>query len=158
MFIVRPRSLWPVPAAVLTGLWFTAWRMVRSGRRVVQDKRDTASRLRIAGKSAVQAARNPTLRWISWCEFMNLLATCKDLIVIDLRDDPHASPVAMAEFVLPVKLHDLVEVLELVPTDKVVVFCGVSDLSMLLIETSHFMRRPAPAYVLYEDIVSLEVA
>jgi hypothetical protein len=159
MFTVGAVSLWPVPAVVLAGLWFTASRMVQSGRRARAKRQPPASQPQVAVKGAAHAVvPTSTLRWISLSEFMNLLVTFKDLIVIDLRDDPHAAPVPAAEFVLAVKVHDLVEVLELVPADKVVVFYGVSDLSLLLIETSHFMHRPAPAYVLDERIAFLEVA
>lgn len=158
MLTVGTLSLWPVPAVILAGLWFTASRLVQSGRRAQVKRSLPAAPVQAAGAVLPVAATVPNLKWISWREFLNLVATFNDLIVIDLRDDRHAAPVLAAEFVLTVKLHDLVEVLELVPADKVVVFYGVSDLSLLLIETSPFMRRTAPAYVLDETIACLEVA
>lgn len=158
MLTVGSISLWPVPAVVLAGVWLTVSRFVQSGRRAQVKRSAPASPARPRSAVHPVAATVPTLIWISLHEFRKLLETFHDLIVIDLRDGRDAAPVPAAEFVLSVKSHELVEVLEAVPADRVVVFYGVSDLSLLLIETSPFMRRAAPAYVLDETIAFMEVA
>ena len=102
----------------------------------------------------------PALKWISAREFVPLLAKFSDLLLIDLREDAQSTPfpVSIALFVFPVKLHELVEVLEQVPTDRVVVFYGVSDLSMSMIVASSRMRGSVPLYVLDDDLDCLEAA
>jgi hypothetical protein len=101
-----------------------------------------------------------TLKWISAREFVALLTKFSDLLVIDLREEAQRTPFpsSIALFVIPVKLHEFVEVLEQVPMDRVVVFYGVSELSLSMIEASSRMGGSAPLYVLDDDLDCLEAA
>lgn len=162
MYSLGSCPLWPLSATVLAGLLYPAWRISQSGRRALRDSIPSASQPSVPLQSVPDPAETQThtLKWISVSEFMALLAKFNDLIVIDLREDAQWTPfsASIAVFVLPVKLYELVEVLERVPSDRVVVFYGVSDLSMLMIKTSSRMKGSAPLYVLDGDLDELEAA
>jgi hypothetical protein len=99
------------------------------------------------------------MQWISIGEFLSILAERSDLIVIDLRAnarwDPFPIPTA---FALPVAPNELDKALESLPADGCVVFCGASDLSIFMIETSSCMEGSAPLYVLEGDLKFAEIA
>jgi hypothetical protein len=96
---------------------------------------------------------------ISIGEFMMVLEKCRNLIVIDLRSDKHFAqfPVPTAT-VMRVRPHELLKVLEWIPADKTLVFCGASNFNTVLIESSPCMRGSAPLYVLEGDLRLMEVA
>jgi hypothetical protein len=99
------------------------------------------------------------MKWISIGEFMTVLTTCSDLIVIDLRADAPFVPFPVpTAFVLPVTQNELDKVLDWLPADRTVAFCGASNLSIFLIETSPCMEGSAPLYVLEGDLHLAEVA
>ncbi|MGA2084105.1 MAG: hypothetical protein ABSG60_01135 [Terracidiphilus sp.] len=90
---------------------------------------------------------------------MKVLKKCSDLIVVDLRPDAHQVPFPVpTAFVLPVSPNELDTVLELLPADKSVAFCGASNLCIFLIETSPCMEGSAPLYLLEGDLNFAEVA
>jgi hypothetical protein len=99
------------------------------------------------------------MRWISIDKFMAVLTHCSDLIVIDLRVEAQSVPFSVPNaFVLAVTPIELVSVLERLPADRSVVFCGASNFSILTILTSSCMRGSAPLYVLEGDLGLAEVA
>jgi hypothetical protein len=99
------------------------------------------------------------MKWISIEEFIAVLTRCSDLIVIDLRAEAQWVPFpAATAFVIPVVLNELDEVLECLPADRSVVFCGASNFSILIILTSLCMRGSAPFYFLEGDLGLAEVA
>jgi hypothetical protein len=59
---------------------------------------------------------------------------------------------------LPVAQGDLIEVLECLPGNKSVAFCGAFNLSIFLIGTGPYMKDSAPLYVLEGDLDLVEVA
>jgi hypothetical protein len=90
---------------------------------------------------------------------MTVLAQFSDLIVIDLRADSQQIPFSVPNaFVLAVTPIELVSVLERLPADRSVVFCGASNFSILTILTSSCMRGSAPFYFLEGDLGLAEVA
>jgi hypothetical protein len=90
------------------------------------------------------------VRWISIDEFIAVLTRCSDLIVIDLRAEAQSVPFpASSAFVIPAVPNELDAVLECLPVDRSVVFCGASNFSMITILTSSCMRGSAPFYFLY---------
>lgn len=145
-------SLWPLSATALAGLMYPVWQIVRTRRQAFRNGIASDSQPGAPLPSAPEPARAGArvLKWISIDEFMAVLAKCKDLILVDLREDAQwvPFPVQAAVFVLPVALHELTEVLERLPADRVVVFYGVSDLSILMIEISSRMKGLAQLYVL----------
>jgi hypothetical protein len=99
------------------------------------------------------------MRWISIGEFIRVLGERSDLIVIDLRvDAPSALFPVLSALVLPVRPNELVQVLDMLPPDRSVAFCGASNLCIFLIETSSCMEGSAPLYVVEGDPDLAEVA
>jgi hypothetical protein len=149
-------------AMVLTGLLYPTWRIARTGRHPFLNCALSAAQsgtlLQFASSSA--GAQKRAVQWMSFGEFLTLLTKCSDLIVIDLREDaqwvPFPGPAAV--FVLPVAPHELTDVLERLPADRVVVFYGVSDLNILTIETSSRIKGSAALYALDGDPDDLEAA
>lgn len=116
-----------------------------------------------AGRPKPARPEERLLNWISIDEFMKFLAKQSDLIVVDLRSEArHESfPVPLDAMLLPVEAYELTDVLESLPPDRAVVFHGVSDLSILMIEASSRMKGAAPVYILdivAGDLASLEAA
>jgi hypothetical protein len=100
-----------------------------------------------------------TMKWISLGEFTKVLNERSDLIVIDLRaDSPWVPFPASSALVLPVRPDELAQVLDMLPPDRSAAFCGASNLSIFLIETSTCMEGSAPLYVLEDDPGFAEVA
>jgi hypothetical protein len=99
------------------------------------------------------------MKWISFNEFMTILAECNDLIVVDLRADTPSIPFPVpTAFVLPVSSNELDTVLEMLPADRSVAFCGASNLNIFMIITSTCMEGSAPLYVLEDEFRLAEVA
>jgi hypothetical protein len=99
------------------------------------------------------------MNWISIDEFIAMLSRCSDLIVIDFRANAQwGSFPAPTAFVIPVVLNELDQVLERLPAERCVVFCGASNLSLPTIFTSSGMRGSAPIYFLEGDLGLAEVA
>jgi hypothetical protein len=108
---------------------------------------------------ALSGAQTRRMRWISIDEFLTVLSRYSDLIVIDLRADAQWVPFpAPTAFLIPVVLNELDEVLERLPADRSVVFCGASNFIILTILTSSCMRGSAPFYILDGDLGLAEVA
>ncbi len=149
-------ALWSLFVMIVTGLLYPAWRTARTGMYVFRNSTPSDFQPGILP----QFAPKHVLQWISIGEFMTVLATCSDLIVIELRENAHRSqfPGPSDVLVIPVAPHELPDVLECLPTDRVVVFYGVSDLSILMIETSSRFKGSAPLYVLDGDLNRLEAA
>jgi hypothetical protein len=98
-------------------------------------------------------------KWISINEFMTVLTTCSDLIVIDLRADARLVPFPVpTAIVLPIAPDELFNVLECLPTDRTVVLCGASNISVFMIETIPCKEGSAPLYVLEGGLHFAEVA
>lgn len=155
-------SVWIFSALLLAALLFSLLRRMRGGKRSSRKQTPTTLPTQALSSSATEnpLAQGGPLPRIAWDAFLQLCANSGDLIVIDLREEAQSAPLPVVDsvYVLPIRLHELVEILELVPVDKAVVFYGVSDLGMLLIETSSFMQRQAPTFVLDLDAIYLEVA
>lgn len=154
-------SLWFLPAVLLAVPLLAVWRIRRSRRREL-DKRIESI---IQPSAPAQVIPEPVgvqtrmMKWISIGEFMTVLTTCSDLIVIDLRADASFVPFPVpTAFVLPVTQNELDKVLDWLPADRTVAFCGASNLSIFLIETSPCMEGSAPLYVLEGDLHLAEVA
>jgi hypothetical protein len=90
---------------------------------------------------------------------MAVLTKCSDLIVVDLRAEAKSAPFPVPDaLVIPVSPNDLIEMLECLPPDKSVAFCGASNLSIFMITTSPCMEGSAPLYLLEGDLGLAEVA
>lgn len=88
-----------------------------------------------------------------------VLTECHDLIVVDLRADARSIPFPVpTAIVLPVSPNELNTVLELLPADRSIAFCGASNLSIFLIITSPCMEGSVPLYVLDGDLRLAEAA
>jgi len=88
-----------------------------------------------------------------------VLRSPNDLIVFDLRSEDKSARFPLSgDNVLPVALNDLIKLLECLPPDKSVAFCGASSLCIFLIATSPCMEGSAPIYVLEGDLGFAEVA
>jgi hypothetical protein len=99
------------------------------------------------------------MKWIKYNEFMSILRECSDLIVVDLRPDAQQAPFPVSTGpVLFVSPNELDTVLEMLPADTSVAFCGASNLCIFLIETSPCMEGSAPLYILEGDLRLAEVA
>jgi hypothetical protein len=153
--------LWFLPAVLLAVPLFAVLQIRRSKNRklcnriqsVIQPSVPDEVLPELAGVHARQ------VKWITINEFMAVLRECSDLIVVDLRPDaprvPFPVPTACVLSVLP---NELDRVLDLLPTDMSVVFCGASNLSIFLIETSPCMEGSAPFYLLEGKLHLAEVA
>jgi hypothetical protein len=154
-------SLCFLPAMALAGLTYYVWRMRRSGRLEHNDTEPSVPELPpdLVNVPEPEEEQGRLMRWISIGEFMAVLKKCSDLIVIDLRAEAKSTPFPVpVPLVLPVAPNDLIEVLESLPPDKSVAFCGASNLCIFLISTSRCMEGSAPLYVLEGDLRLGEVA
>jgi hypothetical protein len=154
-------SLWLLPAFLLAVPLFAVWRIRRSRRREFCNRLQSVIQPSVPYEVVPESAGIQTrpVKWISINEFMKVLKKCSDLIVVDLRPDAHQVPFPVpTAFVLPVSPNELDTVLELLPADKSVAFCGASNLCIFLIETSPCMEGSAPLYLLEGDLNFAEVA
>ena len=154
-------SLWFLTAMVLAVLTYYVGRNRRSARleqsNTVPSVPEPPSDL--VNVPVPDEKQSRLMRWISIGEFMAVLKECSDLIVIDLRAEATSTPFLVPNaLVLPVAPTDLIEVLEHLPPDKSVAFCGASNISIFLIATSPCMEGSAPLYVLEGDLSLAEVA
>ncbi len=153
-------SLWLLPAVVLAVPVYYVWHIKRPEKHELRDSAPSDSQLSAPVEAVLEpiGAQTRTMRWISIGEFMMVLASCSDLIVIDLRADAQLIPFPVsAAFVLPVAPNELINTLERLPADRTAVFCGASNLSIFLISTSPCMEGSAPLYVLEGDLSRAEV-
>lgn len=154
-------SLWFLPAILLAVPLLAVWRNTRSRRREL-DKRIQSIIQPSAPNEIVPepvGLQTRMMKWISINEFMTVLTTCSDLIVIDLRANAQLVPFPVpTAFVLPVTPNELSNVLELLPADRTVALCGASNLSIFMIETIPCKEGSAPLYVLEGDLHFAEVA
>jgi hypothetical protein len=106
------------------------------------------------------SVRGSKLKWISTWEFTALHARFRDLIVIDLRegDQWEPLPVQASASTLRIRNYELAQVLEQLPTDRIIVFLGVTDLGALIIEASPIVKGSAPIYVLNNQVRKEEIA
>ncbi len=154
-------SLWFLPAVLLAVPLFAVWRIRRYRRREFGNRLQSVIQPTVLDEIVPKFAKvqTRTMKWISIGEFMTVLTKCSDLIVIDLRADAPFVPFPVpSAFVLPVMPSELVNVLEWLPCDRTVVFCGASDLCILMISTSRCMEGSAPLYVPERDSALAEVA
>ena len=154
-------SLWFLPAMVLAVPVYCVLQIRRTGTHERRDPIPSNS------QPSTQPAKVPEstggqarlMKWISIGEFMEILAKRSDLIVIDLRADAKRAPFPVPDVsVLPIAPDDLTEVLEGLPADTSVAFCGASNLCIFLIATSRCLEGSAPFYVLEGDLGLEEVA
>jgi rhodanese-related sulfurtransferase len=147
-------------ALVMGFLLHAAWQLTRTGKRHAGGRIPSKSRITIEGRPASPPAeRKRRLQWISVSELRSILARNDDLVVIDLRPDGHraAFPISSAQ-VLPVRTHELEEVLRWLPDDRSAAFYGASGLCVSIIESSGCTRGRAPLYVLKPERESTEAA
>jgi hypothetical protein len=154
-------SLWFLPAVLLAVPFLAVWRNTRSRRREL-DKRIQSIIQPSAPNEIVPEPvwlQTRMTKWISINEFMTVLTTCSDLIVIDLRADARLVPFPVpTAIVLPIAPDELFNVLECLPTDRTVVLCGASNISVFMIETIPCKEGSAPLYVLEGGLHFAEVA
>lgn len=142
--------LWLLLALSLAVVVYAAWEILRFFGRTARAHR----------MPSVAAAHQRTIRWISTEELAAVLAHSDEIVVVDLQSDLRPGrplPVPVAH-VLPVRPGELTEILEWLPANRSAVFCGVSGLSTLLIQTSSCMNGNAPLYFLSEDRSPAEAA
>jgi hypothetical protein len=153
-------SLWLLPAVALAVPVYYVWHIRRSGKHEPRGGAPSGSQPSAPVEAMPESTGPQTrmMRWISISEFMTVLASCSDLIVIDLRADAQLVPFPVpTAFVLPVAPKELINVLEWLPADRTAVFCGASNVSIFLITTGPCMEGSAPFYVLEGDLSSAEV-
>lgn len=153
--------LWFLSAFLLAIPLFPVWRIWQS----IESKLCNRIRTEIQPSAPDEVVPEPAgvqtrqVKWITINEFMTVLKECRDLIVVNIRADAPSIPFSVPNArVLPVSPNELDRVLELLPADKSVVFCGASNLSIFLIETSPCMQGSAPLYLLEGDLRLAEVA
>ena len=154
-------SLWSLPAMVLAAPKYAVWRMKQPGRRKPLENIPSVPQPSVDVTTEPESAGRPTrvMQWITIGEFLSILAECSDLIVIDLRANAQGDPFPVSTvFALSVTPNELDKVLESIPAERSVVFCGASNLSIFMIETSPCMEGAAPLYVLEGDLKLAEVA
>ena len=142
-------SLWSVPAMTAAIPMYAVWQARRSARRKLSNNIASASQPSIQVTAMPEPARRQTrvMQWVSIGEFLSVLEKCNDLTVIDLRANAQSDPFPiLTAFALPITSNELDAVLESLPADRSVVFHGASNLSIFMIETSHFMQGSAPLY------------
>jgi hypothetical protein len=154
-------SLLFLPAMVLVVLKSSVWWTRRSARLASSDASLTFP------KSATNTATLPKpqerpgrfVKRISIGQFTNLLEVSRDLIIIDLREGAGIAPVPVpAAFALHVSPNQLVDVLEWIPANRSVAFCGASNLNIFMNEASSCRTGAAPLYLLERDLYCAEVA
>jgi hypothetical protein len=154
----------PLSPAVLMGLLFPALRNGRNGKAALgnstSETSESPSPLHYAHGPIGLSIRGSRLKWISSWEFNALHARFCDLIVIDLREGDQWEPLPVQASVstLRIRNYELARVLEQFPTDKIIVFFGVTELSALMIEASPIVKGPAPIYVLNSQARKEEIA
>lgn len=96
---------------------------------------------------------------VSLAELLVVYATTDDLLVIDLRPDRERDSFPVpGDHILSVHPNKLAEVLEWLPANKSVVFCGASEVCITMIQTSRCIYVSAPLYVVRDSYPHLEVA
>lgn len=153
--------LWLLPAFLLAIPLFTIRRIRRSKERKLCNRIQSVIQPTVPDDVVPEPAGVQTrqVKWITITEFMTVLTECSDLIVVDIRADAQSAPFPVSTAsVLPVSPNELDRVLDLLPADKSVVFCGASNLSIFLIETSPCMKGTAPFYLLEGELRLAEVA
>ncbi|MGO9776951.1 MAG: hypothetical protein ACLPM3_10250 [Terracidiphilus sp.] len=153
--------LWFLPAILLAVPLFVLWRMRRSQEHALLNRIQSIIQPsvpdEVVPESAGELARE--MKWISVKEFMTILSERSDLIVVDLGADAPSVPFPVpTAFVLPVSPNELDTVLEILPTDRSVLFYGASNLNIFMIITSPCMKGSAPLYVLEDEFRLAEVA
>jgi hypothetical protein len=152
---------WLLPAFLLAIPLFTIRRIRRSKERKLCNRIQSVIQTTVPDDVVLEPTGVQTrlVKWISNNEFMTVLTECSDLIVVDIQADTPSIPFPVSTAcVLPVTLNELDRVLDMLPADKSVVFCGASNLCIFLIETSPCMQGSAPLYLLEGDLRLAEVA
>lgn len=153
--------LWFLPAILLAVPLFAVWWIRRSQPRELCNRIQPVIQPSIPDEVVPESvgAQARQLKWVSIDEFMMVLSECRDLIVVDLRADAPSIPFPVpTAIVLPVSPKELDTVLELLPADRSIAFCGASDLSISMIITSPCMEGSAPLYILDGDLRLAEAA
>ena len=146
---------------VLTLTLWVAWRISRVDTRAIQKKPGSVSQP-IAPDTGPPTHGGQTSRRlcrISLAELLVLFVSTDDLLVIDLRPGQQRDsfPV-LGDDILCVQPNELPDVLEWLPSNKNVVFCGASELCITMIQTSPCIYGSAPLYVLEDSYPRREVA
>ena len=153
--------LFLLPAAMLAVSLIFIWWMRRSEARVLDIQIQTVHQPSIPDEEEVESDSEQArpMKYISINELPGILQKCSDLIVVDLRADAPSVPFPISSaVVLPVAPHELENVLEVLPAERSVAFCGASNLNIFMIMTSRCMEGSAPLYVLEGDVSLAEVA
>jgi hypothetical protein len=144
-------SLWSLPAMALAVPMYATWRMRHPGRRKPVENALSVPEPSVDVTTVPESVKRQTrvMQWISTGELMSILKKCSDLVVIDLRANAQSAPFSVTTaLVLPVSLNEIDKALEWLPGNRSVVFCGASNLSIFMIETSRCMEGSAPLYAL----------
>ncbi len=153
--------LWLLLARMQAVPMYYAWMFKQSERLELCDGLSPVSKPPRQFQELGDPSRGQTrmIERISIGEFMMVLEKCRNLIVIDLRSGKNFTqfPVPFVT-VMRVRPHELLNVLKWLPADRTLVFCGASNFSTILIESSRCMQGSAPLYVLEGDLRLLEVA
>jgi len=153
--------LWFLPAVLLAVPLLVVCRIRRSQERALLNRVQSLLQPSVPDEDvpepACELARE--MKWISISESKTVLTMTRDVLVVDLRDDSERilSPVP-APSVLPVTMDDLDSVLEWLPADRTVAFCGASNFCIFKIITSPCMEGSAPLYVLEDEFRLAEAA
>lgn len=155
---------WPLPAIALASLIYPTWRIAHLGKRALDDNHSNPVRLPHVIQNTPdrigKQIRGLSLRWISLGEFTSLLARFGDLILLDLRrtDQWDPLPIHIPVTAFRVRHHELAEVLEHLPDNRILVLHGLTDLDALVIEASPRAKSSAPIYILDNDAPHREEA
>jgi hypothetical protein len=153
--------LWFLSAILLAAPLFAVRWIRRSQERARLNRLHTVIQPPVHEESVSEPAGEPArqMKYISVNEFANILTERSDLIVVDLRTNasllPFPIPTAVVLSVTPCELDTILEEL---PADRSVAFCGASNLNIFMIITSPCMEGSAPLYVLEGDLGFAEAA
>lgn len=153
--------LWLLPAVLLAIPLVSVWWIRRSKARELSKRIQSVIQPAVHEEVITEFASEQSrlMKYISLNEFMTILDECRDLIVVDLRPDAPSAPFPiLTANVLPVAPNELDTILELLPMDRSVAFCGATNLNIFMIITSPCMEGSAPLYVLEGDLRWAEAA
>lgn len=145
---------WPLAAIATTGLMFSGWKTAKNGWQLLHNERPSDSEQPQPELESPEfigtEIRGNRFRYISRRELAWLLHRFSDLIFLDLRgaDQWDALQLRAPVTAFRVRRHELADILERLPENRVVVFYGVTDLDALVIDASSRAKAEAPIFVL----------
>lgn len=147
-------------ALTLGFVLYPAWHLLRGARRVARRRHPAVSRITIDARPDAGSTRPvPRLKWITLRELKAIAERTGDLLVVDLRSEEHCAPLPATDAqVMRVKVGDLEEFLQWLPENRTAAFCGVSGLSIFMIESHLCLRGTSPLYVLEDRVSGTEAA